>query len=109
MRLTFCWRRAARLPTVIESTATTQSIGDHTERKLGNISYTTRRSTANAAALGAVDIRATTGVGEPSYTSGVHTWNGAAETLNRIPTSMSASDATTKEWFGAVATSRAIS
>ena len=31
----------------------------------------TRSSTANAAALGAVDMKPTTGAGAPSYTSGV--------------------------------------
>ena len=31
--------------------------------------------------------RAVTGVGAPSYTSGVHIWNGAAEILNAKPAS----------------------
>ena len=35
MRFTFCWRSAARLPTVIESTATTHSSGDQTECSVG--------------------------------------------------------------------------
>src|ERR1700758_887356 len=50
----------------------------------------TRRSTANAAAFGAVDIRPTIGAGAPSYTSGVHTWNGAEATLKPSPTNISA-------------------
>src|ERR1035441_9816050 len=102
MRFTFCWRRAARLPTVIESTATTQSSGTHTERRMGNISYVTRNRSAKAAALGAVDRSATTGEGAPSKTSGVHTWKGAAETLKRMPTNISANEARTSEEFCAV-------
>ncbi len=35
MRLTFCWRRAARLPTVMERTATIQSSGAQMERRVG--------------------------------------------------------------------------
>src|SRR5271155_1202588 len=49
-----------------------------------------RSSTANTAALGPVDMNPTTGAGAPSYTSGVHTWNGAAATLNPKPTNMNA-------------------
>src|SRR3954463_16128221 len=94
MRFTFSWRSAARLPTVMESAATPHSRGPHTGRSVGSISYNTRSRSANAAALGAVDISATTGDGAPSYTSGVHTWNGAAETLNRMPTSINARAAT---------------
>ena len=37
------------------------------------------------ATFGTIANRAVTGVGAPSYTSGVHTWNGAAETLNARP------------------------
>ena len=40
-----------------------------------------------AATLGAVAKKAVTGVGEPSYTSGVHMWKGTAETLKARPTS----------------------
>ena len=40
-----------------------------------------------AATLGAIANKAVTGVGAPSYTSGVHIWNGAAETLNANPDS----------------------
>ena len=50
----------------------------------------TRRNTAKAAAFGPADMKAVTGVGEPSYTSGVHTWNGALATLKPNPTNISA-------------------
>ena len=56
-----------------------------------------RSSTANAAALGAVDISPTTGDGAPSYTSGVHTWNGAADTLNPRPIRIMPSPTTRKQ------------
>ena len=39
-----------------------------------------------AATLGAVARKRVTGVGAPSYTSGAHMWNGAAETLKANPT-----------------------
>ena len=46
---------------------------------------TTRSSTASATALVATAMNAVTPVGAPSYTSGVHMWNGAAEALNASP------------------------
>src|SRR5450755_720148 len=49
-----------------------------------------RSSTANTAALGAVDMNPTTGAGAPSYTSGVHMWKGAAATLKARPTNIKA-------------------
>ena len=38
-----------------------------------------------AATFGAEAKNAVTGVGAPSYTSGVHIWNGTAETLKQSP------------------------
>ena len=35
----------------------------------------------SAVAFVAADMKPVTGVGEPSYTSGVHWWNGAADAL----------------------------
>ena len=62
----------------------------HTSQKFPGtlITKTMRNNTANAAAFGAVDIKPTIGAGAPSYTSGVHTWNGAAATLNPKPTNI---------------------
>jgi len=37
---------------------------------------------ANPAVFEPTDKKATTGVGDPSYTSGVHWWNGTAAILN---------------------------
>src|SRR6202007_2814650 len=82
-RLMLVWTRAPTFPRVIERAAKTQ----RTQRRPGALmANTTRRRTANAAALGAVDINPTTGAGAPSYTSGVQTWNGATATLNPRPT-----------------------
>src|SRR3982751_6961222 len=46
-----------------------------------NASIHTRRNAANAAAFTAAAMYPVIGVGAPSYTSGVHIWNGAAATL----------------------------
>src|ERR1700761_3519238 len=100
IRLTFCWRSAARFPMVMERTATIQSTGDKTARMVGNISYTTRSRNAKAAALGAVDIKATTGEGAPSYTSGVQTWKGAADTLKPRPIRIMATASVAKPGVG---------
>ena len=51
----------------------------------GNASISTRTNAANAAALTPVAMNPVTGVGEPSYTSGAHMWNGTAATLNPNP------------------------
>ncbi|OIQ65965.1 hypothetical protein GALL_524720 [mine drainage metagenome] len=47
----------------------------------------TRSTSDIAATFGAVAKNTVTGVGAPSYTSGVHMWNGTADTLNASPTS----------------------
>ena len=44
-----------------------------------------RTNIAMAATFGAAAKNAVTGVGAPSYTSGVHIWNGTAETLKQSP------------------------
>src|SRR5580692_1719609 len=86
-RFTLSCTRAPRLPTVIDSAAATQI---NQSRPGASASNMIRSSTANTAALGAVDMNPTTGAGAPSYTSGVHTWNGAAATLKPRPTNMNA-------------------
>src|SRR5271154_4572959 len=59
-----------------------------------------RSRTAKAATLGPVDIKATTGEGAPSYTSGVQTWKGAAETLKPRPISTMATASQAKPGVG---------
>ena len=44
-----------------------------------------RRKTPSAATLVATAMNAVTGVGAPSYTSGVHWWKGATEALKARP------------------------
>src|SRR4030065_159424 len=51
---------------------------------------TTRSRTANPAALEPTERKAATGVGAPSYTSGVHWWNGTMEILKPNPASLRA-------------------
>ena len=43
-------------------------------------------ASANAASFEAVPMNTVTHVGDPSYTSGIHMWNGTAPSLNPIPT-----------------------
>src|SRR5258705_13511455 len=51
--------------------------------------HTALSTQATPATFTADAMNATTGVGAPSYTSGVHEWNGTAATLNPKPTSKS--------------------
>ena len=47
-----------------------------------------RNAMPNAASLEAEPMNAVTAVGEPSYTSGIHMWNGATPSLNATPNTM---------------------
>src|SRR5271165_2792920 len=49
-----------------------------------------RRNTPSAATLVVTAMNAVTGVGAPSYTSGVHWWKGATEALKHRPATHSA-------------------
>ncbi len=60
----------------------------------GNAVTRMRRVTTSAAVFVAADMNAVTDVGAPWYTSGVHMWNGAAETLNASPARIIARPAT---------------
>src|SRR5512137_526355 len=64
-------------------------VGCGTRLICGNATKIRRRSTANPAALEAVDKKPATGVGAPSYTSGAQKWKGTAEILKPNPTRMS--------------------
>src|ERR1017187_472016 len=86
-RLMFVCTSAPTLPKVMERAAAIQI----SQKRPGALMVkTTRSSTANAAAFGAVDMKPTIGAGAPSYTSGVQMWNGAAATLNPSPTNIRA-------------------
>src|SRR5438874_1141579 len=56
----------------------------------------TRNKTANPAAFGPTDMNPVTGVGAPSYTSGVQMWNGATATLKQSAIIISAADNSTR-------------
>src|SRR6266567_2018935 len=90
MRLTSRWSRAPRLPTVMDRAASIHMRMGQRCCIEGKVVKVMRRRTAKAAALGAVDMRPTTGEGAPWYTSGVQTWKGAAETLKPRPMMMRA-------------------
>jgi len=65
MRLTLDWTMAIRLPTVMVSTARIDSMVPQAMVPSGMTRVTTRASTAKAAALVPVDMKAVTGVGAP--------------------------------------------
>src|SRR4051794_21952599 len=73
-------------PTTRLTTASAQMTGVQSTRYRSKVIVKTRISAANAATFDADAMNAVIGVGAPWYTSGVHTWNGAADTLNPRPT-----------------------
>ena len=80
---------AATAPNTIEAMAMKIRICCQSAAILpGKATTSTRASRPSAAALGAAEKKAATGVGAPSYTSGVHMWNGTAETLKARPDRM---------------------
>src|SRR4030088_518326 len=74
-------------PTIIVAAAPTQRIGPQSPRSGSKADRNTRANAANAAAFTPVDMNPVTAGGAPSYASGVHMWNGTADTLNPNPTS----------------------
>ncbi len=88
--MTFVCTSAPRFPANIVSAASAQKAQNHKCVAAGTVAKM-RNNKANAAAFGPAEKRAVTGVGAPSYTSGVHTWNGAAATLNPSPIRIMAS------------------
>src|ERR1700723_467408 len=104
-RFTLFCTRAPTFPRVIDSAAATQI----SQKLPGALMEKTRRkSTANVAALGAVDMKPTTGAGAPSYTSGVQIWKGAAATLNPRPTNIRAMATYTSNTTGPASSFRLI-
>ena len=72
-------------------TASAAIAGAHVRAASIRATSNSRRITPKAAALVATAMNAVTGVGAPSYTSGVHWWNGATDALKARPASTSAS------------------
>src|SRR3990172_5072650 len=84
---------AARLPHASEMHTSTATAIVQISLWSGKAVTRTRSITTIAAVLVAADMKAVTEVGAPWYTSGVHMWNGAAETLNASPARIIASPA----------------
>src|SRR5690242_920942 len=76
---------APTLPTAIVIVASTANAGAHDDVRSISATSNSRSSTPMAAALVATAMNAVIGVGAPSYTSGVHWWNGATDALNASP------------------------
>src|SRR5262245_41656948 len=87
MRLTLDCETPTTVPTIIVAAAITQTMPPQVPRSGSNAARNTRTNPANAAALTPVDMNPVTAGGAPSYASGVHMWNGTADTLNANPTS----------------------
>src|SRR6266511_5865430 len=87
MRLTLDCATPTTAPTIIVAAATTHRIALQSRRNGSSAERNTRTNAANAAALTPVDMKAVTAGGAASYASGVHMWNGTADTLNAKPTS----------------------
>src|SRR6266480_3116760 len=86
IRFTSVCAVASSDPTTIDTADRTQMNGVQSHASGLNAVSNTRISAANAAIFVAADMNAVTGVGAPWYASGVHMWNGTAETLNANPT-----------------------
>src|SRR5262245_66590819 len=76
---------AARLPQASEMQARTATAIVQMSDWSGNAVTRMRKVMISAAVFVAADMNAVTELGAPWYTSGVHMWNGAAETLNASP------------------------
>src|SRR5258708_40271224 len=83
-RLTFVCISAPRFPANIVSAASAQNAQNQKCVAAGTVAKM-RSNNANAAAFGPAENGAVTGVGAPSYTAGVHTWNGAAANFKPRP------------------------
>ena len=66
MRLTLSWVRAATLPKIMVAAAATQITTRQCSTPGANAPRNRRMNMANAAAFGATEIKAVTGVGAPS-------------------------------------------
>src|SRR6476646_4504917 len=90
-RLKLRWPMAAKEPSAIEAIETNTTICCHSCTMPGKAVTAARTKMEIAATFGAAAKNAVTGVGAPSYTSGVHIWNGTAEILKQKPTNRNTS------------------
>ena len=77
---------AATAPKSIEAIDKKIMIICHWSIKFKKGTYKNLINTVNAAIFGTIVKNNVTEVGDPSYTSGAHIWNGTAEILNARPT-----------------------
>src|SRR5262245_20914608 len=96
MRLMFGCTTAITFPRIIVKAAISQIAEAQRSWMEGKADKNTRNSTANPAAFGPTDMNPVTGVGAPSYTSGVQMWNGAAATLKQSAMSINAAESSTR-------------
>src|SRR5260370_17293647 len=82
--LTFVCTKAPKFPANMVSAASAQKAQNQKCVAAGTVAKM-RSNKAKAAAFGPAENSAVTGVGAPSYTSGGHTWKGAAATLKPSP------------------------
>src|SRR5690349_6887739 len=80
---------AMRLPTVIVIAARAMTAQRHSTASTTMALPNSRTIRAKPAAFEAVERKAVIGSGAPSYASGAHMWNGAADTLKPTPASIS--------------------
>ena len=84
------------MPTASDTHTMTASAIVQSSASPGNAVVRRRSASTSAVTFVAAAMKAVTGVGAPSYTSGVHMWNGAAETLKPSPTMIIARPASRK-------------
>ena len=85
MRLKFFWYSAVMLPTHKVITTITIKAGIQKSCNGSNAPANKRKNAAKPAVFTTVDMKAVINDGEPSYTSGVQKWKGAAPTLKHRP------------------------
>src|SRR5512146_3595256 len=85
MRLMLVWTMATTLPRIKVITQSRRNRLDQSAFNPPSPSTKTRRNAAKLAALEATAMNAVTEVGAPSYTSGVHIWNGTTASLKPNP------------------------
>src|SRR3569623_2311522 len=101
------WPIAATAPKMIKARLAKITIWRHWSVAGPIASTATRTAIAIAATLGAEAKKAVTGGGAPSYTSGVHMWNGTAEILNASPANTNTSPKVSPiEWPAPKATAK---
>ena len=85
IRLMLVCAIAAKLPIAIDSTDMITSICCQSPARSISPFTSIRIIIANAASFGAAPMKSVIAFGAPSYTSGIHMWNGTTPSLNARP------------------------